>query len=76
MPNPWKLFNNLLPSAPKLIATVSVIHSDGTSTVTLLGGGALRVDSLAGVAVNDRVFIRDGRITDAAPNLPTVEIEV
>jgi hypothetical protein len=76
MPNPWKLFNDLLPSTPKQIATVSVIHSDGTSTVTLLGGGALRVHSLAGVAENDRVFVRDSRITDTAPALPTVEIEV
>jgi hypothetical protein len=53
-----------------------VIHSDGTSTVTLLGGGVLRVHSLAGVAENDRVFVRDSRITNTAPALPTVEIEV
>jgi hypothetical protein len=76
MPNPWKQFNDLLPSTPKLIATVSVIHNDGTSTVTLLSGGVLRGHSLAGVAENDRVFVRNGRITNTAPTLPTVEIEV
>jgi hypothetical protein len=46
-------------------------------TVTLLGGGLLRVQTGGMVvAEGDRVFVRDGSIEDAAPTLQLVEIEI
>jgi hypothetical protein len=76
MPNLWKQFNDLLPASPRLLATVSVLHSDGSATVILISNGVLRVRSKSGVAVGDRVFVRDGEIEGSAPTLTAMTLEV
>lgn len=77
MPNPWRLFADLLPALPLLLAEVVVSHSDDTATVQLLSGGLLRVRR-GGLDVTDgtRVLVRDGRIEGPAPTLPYVDIEI
>jgi hypothetical protein len=74
MPNLWKQFQDLLPTQATQIGTVVTIHSDGTVSVQLLGGGILRV--IGAAAENARVFVRDGRITGVAPDLEQIDIEV
>jgi hypothetical protein len=74
MPNIWKQFKDLLPTQATQIGTVVTLHTDGTASVQLLGGGLLRVTGRA--AENTRVFVRDGRITGVAPEIDQVEIEI
>ena len=74
MPNIWKQFKDLLPTQATLIGIVATLHSDGTASVQLLGGGLLRV--IGSAAENTRVFVRDGRITGQAPDLEQIEIEI
>ena len=50
--------------------TVAVVHSDGTTTLDLPGGGIVRVVG-SGFAVGDNVFYRAGAIVAEAPALPT-----
>ena len=42
-PNLWTAWQRLLPTDPRRVATVSTDHGDGTVTVTLTGGGTLRI---------------------------------
>jgi hypothetical protein len=74
MPNIWKQFKDLLPTQTTQIGTVITVHTDGTASVQLLGGGLLRVTGSA--AENTRVFVRDGRVTGQAPDLEQIEIEI
>lgn len=55
------------------VADVAAVNGDGTVTVTLPGGGFLRVRGTA--SVGDRVFVKDGKIDGEAPDLPFVAIE-
>lgn len=55
------------------VADVAAVNGDGTVTVTLPGGGVLRVRGTA--SVGDRVFVKDGKIDGEAPELPFVAIE-
>ena len=74
MPNLWKQFQDLLPTSTTLIGTVVTDHADGTLSIELLGGGVLRVTGTA--TVGTRIFVRDGRMTSEASDLPTIEIEI
>lgn len=71
--NPYKLLRELLPEAPLLVGTVTVV-GDGVATVTLPGGGTLQARGVA--VVNQRVFVRDGLIEGDAPVLPVEVISV
>lgn len=77
MPNLWRRFADLLPHSPTLLAMVTLLHSDGSASLTLLGGGILRTRT-GGVdcSVGDRVFVRDGQIQGLAPQLPQVMVEI
>lgn len=55
------------------VGDVAADNGDGTVTVTLPGGGQLRVRGSA--AVSTRVFIKDGKIDGEAPDLPFVAVE-
>ncbi|MCS4509125.1 hypothetical protein [Xylophilus ampelinus] len=66
----------LLPSDPQLFATVEAVHSDGTATVVLPGGGRLRVRNPLELTAAATVYVQGGAITGDAPNLPLVEIEI
>ena len=58
---------------PELVGDVVAIHGDGTVTVELPGGGQVRARGAA--AVSDRVFVKGGVLTGAAPDLPFVTVE-
>ena len=72
-PNNWTLFKDLLPRDPLLVGTLSV--TDGvTSLITLLDGGVVRVRGTG--TVNNKYYIRAGRIDGEAPDLVQSEIVV
>ncbi len=62
--------------APLLVGTVTTVHSDGTATVTLPGGGITRVRNPLGSVTDDRVFLQGSAITGDAPNLPFESIDI
>lgn len=74
MTNLWEKFQALLPDDPLQVGEVDVVHSDGTVTVTLFGGGSMRV--LGSGTVGDNVFIKGGKVEQVAPDLPYYELEV
>ena len=51
--NLWTRFRQLLPKTPLIIVTVTAINTDGTSTVTTVGGGGMRVAGTS-VAVDSK----------------------
>lgn len=74
-PNLYARWRRLLPgTAPLLYGTVTLQHGDGTCTVTLIGGGTQRVRGDATAAT--RVWVREGRIDGAAPDLTAHDIEL
>lgn len=73
-PNLWARFRSLLPVDPLLAGEATILHGDGTVTVTLIGGGTIRVRGEA--AQGQMVYIRGGRIEGEAPDLTGYEIEV
>jgi len=73
--NLWVAFKRLLPGAPLTIVTVNSVNTDGTSTVTSAGGGAMRVRGTS-VAAGKKAYVKDGSIVSEAPNLQHYEIEV
>ena len=73
MTNIYRTFLNLLPARPLQVGTVLAI-ADGVATIELPGGGRLQARGAA--TDGQRVFVRDGVIEGAAPNLPIEVIEV
>ena len=71
----WNRFKSLLPSSPVLVGTVTTLHGNGTCTVTMPGGGTVRVVGES-VATGKKVFIKDGIVQGEAPDLPYYELEV
>jgi hypothetical protein len=75
MANAWLLLQRLVRSDPEQVGVVVTHHSDGTSTVELIGGGLLRVQG-QDVAEGANAYIRGGRIIGEAPDLEGFEIEI
>jgi len=73
MTNIYRAFLNLLPTRPLQVGTVLSI-AGGVAAVELPGGGRLQVRGQA--TVGQRVFVRDGVIEGAAPDLPIEVIEI
>lgn len=73
MRNVYRDFLDLLPPRPLQVGTVLSISSE-VSTIELPGGGILQARGQS--TVGQRVFVRDGLIEGAAPNLPVVVIAV
>lgn len=71
----WRAFKQLLPTEPLMAGEVATAHEDGTSTVTLPGGGTLRVRG-TGFATGAWVWVRGGEIRGPAPELTVYDIEV
>ena len=64
--NSWTQFKNLLPADPMLLATLS--STDGvTSLMTMLDSGVVRVRGTG--VVNNKYYIKSGRIDGDAPNM-------
>jgi hypothetical protein len=73
-PNQWAKFSRLLPGDPLLVGEATTVHADGTVTVTLIGGGTVRVRGEA--TEGQMVYVRGGRIEGEAPQLTAYEIDV
>ena len=75
--NLYKRLKALLPEAPVLTGTVTVLHADGMAEVAQDGGaGPLRVRNPLLQPSGARVYVQGGVITGPAPDLPYVLIEV
>ncbi|MBL4796499.1 MAG: hypothetical protein JKY50_03700 [Oleispira sp.] len=75
MSNPWVKFGELVAPGAKAVVTVTTVNNDGTTSVTLRGGGELRVQG-DNVAQGAKALIQGGRISGAAPSLPIISTEV
>lgn len=74
--NAFRALLEMLPESPLLVATViSVQAAEGTSTVQYPGGNQQRVRG-TGAATTSQVFVRNGIIEGAAPELTPLTIEV
>lgn len=77
--NLYRHLTDLMPgvaglTAPTVAGTVTVVHDDGTATVTLPGGGFVRVRNPDGKTVTASVFVQSGAIVGDAPDLTPVSI--
>ncbi len=73
MSNIYRTFLDLLPARPLQVGTVLSV-SGGIVNVELPGGGHLQARGSA--TAGQRVFVRDGLVEGAAPDLPVVIIEI
>lgn len=73
--NLYSQFRKLLPSDPLLVGEVLSFESDGSSVISLPGGGVLRAQGQT-VAVGLMAFVQSGRVQGEAPELPGVEVLV
>lgn len=73
MSNIYRTFLDLLPARPLQVGTVLSV-SGGIVNVELPGGGHLQARGSA--TAGQRVFVRDGLVEGAAPDLPVEVIEV
>lgn len=74
MANPYRQFLNLLPKRPLLVGTITTVNSDGTVDVELPDSKIVRVRGTG--SVDDRVFVQDGEVRGAAPDLPTASVQI
>jgi hypothetical protein len=65
----------LMPSGTQLTGTVTAHNADGTSTLSMTGGGTLRTIGQS-VAVNSKAFVRGNEIIGDAPNLTSYTLDV
>lgn len=74
--NLWDRFGEVVSSNPRLLATVTAHNSDGTSTLTTYDGVKMRAFGQLQLAIPYNVWVRGGRLVEAAPNLPSIELLV
>ncbi|QHB72084.1 hypothetical protein [Stenotrophomonas sp. 364] len=72
----WDEFAGLVSASPRLLATVTAHNADGTSSLTTYDGAQMRAIGVLGGTIPYNVWVRGGRVTEAAPNLPLVELTV
>lgn len=73
MLNPYSVFLDLLPKRPRVVGVVDYMDGDIASIVLEGGGG--RIQAIGKAVAGDRVFVRDGAIEGAAPDLVYVQGE-
>ena len=73
--NLWMLFRGVTEQSAQQIATVLARNGNSYDVQSMGGGISVATSSLA-YEVASKVFIRDGKITGEAPNLPYTEIDV
>lgn len=66
----------LLASDPMLFGVIADVFADGTATVTLAGGGQMRVRNPLGMAAAAHVYLQGGAITGEAPAFDVIEVFV
>jgi len=72
----WGQFDELVSSSPRLIATVTAHNGDGTSSLTTYDGVQMRAFGQLELAIPYNVWVRSGRLLEAAPNLPLIDVTV
>ncbi len=72
----WDEFAGLVSSSPRLLATVTAHNPDGTSSLTTYDGAQMRAIGTLGGAIPYNVWVRGGRVIEAAPNLSLMEVTV
>ncbi len=72
----WDQFDGLVSASPRLLATVTAHNADGTSSLTTYDGAQMRAIGILGGAIPYNVWVRAGRVMEAAPNLPLREVAV
>lgn len=72
----WDEFAGLVSSSPRLLATVTAHNADGTSSLTTYDGAQMRAIGVLGGTIPYNVWVRGGRVLEAAPNLPLSEVQV
>lgn len=69
--NIWQQFKNLMPSEVTLAGVVSGKSGD-VYTVQLASGAEIPARSVGGHGVGSNVFVRNGQVIGAAPDLGTI----
>lgn len=64
----------VLGTDPLLYGVVASVFPDGTATVTLAGGGQMRVRNPLGLAAAAHVYVQGGAITGEAPAFDVIEV--
>jgi len=72
--NIWQQFKALIPDDVRVVATIIANNGNGTSQAELRDGSVITVKGE--VSVGEKVFIQDGEIKGAAPDLAQHEVEV
>lgn len=72
----WDQFGELVSGRPRLLATVTAHNADGTSSLTTYDGAQMRAFGQLQLAVPYNAWVRGGRVIEAAPNLPVMELTV
>ncbi|WP_422461721.1 hypothetical protein [Endozoicomonas sp. ALB115] len=73
--NIWQQFKALIPEGVRIVATITANNGNGTSQVELRDGSVITVKGES-VSVGKKVFIQNGEVKGAAPNLARYEVEV
>ena len=73
--NIWQQFKALLPDGVRIVATVKDNNGNGTSQAELRDGSVITVKGES-VGVGEKLFIQNGEVKEAAPDLAQYEVEV
>ena len=73
--NIWQQFKALIPDGVRVVATITANNGNGTSRAELRDGSVITIKGES-VGVGGKVFIQDGEIKGAAPDLAQYEVEV
>lgn len=69
-------FGDLVGGSPRLLATVTAHNPDGTSNLTTYEGAQMRAFGQLQQAIPYNARVRGGRLVEAAPNLPVMEVTI
>ena len=73
--NIWQQFKALIPEGASVTATITANNGNGTSQAELRDGSVITVKGVS-VSVGEKVFIQNGEVKGAAPDLAQYEVEV
>ena len=73
--NIWQQFKALIPEGTRVVATITANNGNGTSQAELRDGSVITIKGES-VGIGGKVFIRDGEVKGAAPDLAQYEVEV
>jgi hypothetical protein len=74
--NLWSQFGALVAPPLRFLVTVHAHNADGTSSASAFDGGTLRVQGQLDSVPPYNAWVQDGRLREAAPNLPLFESAV